>query len=57
LSGQTLPIHPERVNTLSYELVSELRKMHGAISELQLERARRIFESFLHELNAQTLSS
>ncbi len=57
LSGQTLPIHPERVNTLSYELISELRKMHGAISELQLERARRIFESFLHELNAQTLSS
>jgi CO/xanthine dehydrogenase FAD-binding subunit len=57
LSGQTLPIHPERVNTLSYELVSELRKMQGAISELQLERARRIFESFLHELNAQTFSS
>ncbi|MGE4453683.1 MAG: FAD binding domain-containing protein [Sphaerochaeta sp.] len=57
LSGQTLPIHPERVNTLSYELVSELRKMHGVISELQLERARRIFESFLHELNSQSLSS
>ncbi len=57
LSGMTLPIHPERVNTLSYELVSELTKMHSGISELQLERGRRIFESFLHDLNAQTLSS
>ncbi|WP_332446571.1 FAD binding domain-containing protein [Sphaerochaeta sp.] len=57
LSGQTLPIHPERVNTLSYELVTELTKMHSAISDLQLERGRRIFESFLHELNAQSLSS
>ena len=52
----TLPIHPERVNTLSYELVTELTKMHSAISDLQLERGRRIFESFLHELNAQSLS-
>ncbi len=57
LSGQTLPIHPERVNSLSYELVTELRKMHGMISDLQLERARRIFESFLHELNSESLSS
>ena len=57
LAGLTLPIHPQRVNTLSYELVAELMKMHGSISELQLERARRIFESFLHELNAKTLSS
>ena len=57
LSGLTLPIHPERVNTLSYELVAELTKMHSGISELQLERGRRIFESFLHDLNAQSLSS
>jgi len=56
LSGITLPIHPERVNTLSYELVTELTKMHSAISDLQLERGRRIFESFLHELNAKSLS-
>lgn len=56
LSGVALPIHPERVNTLSYELVAELTKMHHAISDLQLERVRRIFESFLHDLNSQSLS-
>ncbi|NCC65591.1 MAG: molybdopterin dehydrogenase, partial [Spirochaetia bacterium] len=57
LSGLTLPIHPHKVNILSYELVAELKKMHGTITDLQLERARRIFESFLHEINAKTLSS
>jgi len=57
LSGMTLPIHPERVNSLSYELVSELSRMHGNVSELQLERGRRIFESFLHNLNSQSLIS
>lgn len=56
LSGSALPIHPERVNALSYELVAELTKMHSTISDLQLERARRIFESFLHDLNSQSLS-
>ncbi len=57
LSGLTLPIHPHKVNILSYELVADLKKMHGTITDLQLERSRRIFESFLHELNAKTLSS
>ncbi len=56
LSGSALPIHPEKVNSLSYELVAELTKMHNTISDLQLERARRIFESFLHDLNSQSLS-
>ncbi|HOE84466.1 MAG TPA: FAD binding domain-containing protein [Sphaerochaeta sp.] len=55
LSGSALPIHPEKVNILSHELVAELTKMHSTISELQLERARRIFESFLHDLNSQSL--
>lgn len=56
LSGSALPIHPEKVNMLSHELVAELTKMHSTISDLQLERARRIFESFLHDLNSQSLS-
>jgi xanthine dehydrogenase FAD-binding subunit len=56
LSGSPLPIHPERVNALGQELVAELTKMHSGMSELQLERGRRIFESFLHDLSSQSLS-
>ncbi|AEV29854.1 aerobic-type carbon monoxide dehydrogenase, middle subunit CoxM/CutM-like protein [Sphaerochaeta pleomorpha str. Grapes] len=55
LSGQTLPINPERVNTISYELVAELKKQHSSITELQLERGRRMFESVLHGMNSQAL--
>lgn len=55
LSSLTLPIHPERVNTISYELVAELKKQHSTITELQLERGRRMFESVLHGLNSKTL--
>ncbi|MDT4762634.1 FAD binding domain-containing protein [Sphaerochaeta sp. PS] len=57
LSSLTLPIHPERVNTISYELVAEIKKQHGTITELQLERGRRMFESVLHGLNSQTLQT
>ena len=57
LTGQTLPIHPEKVNSISYELVAELTKQHSTITNLQLERGRRIFESVLHALNAQELQS
>ncbi|WP_320130488.1 FAD binding domain-containing protein [uncultured Sphaerochaeta sp.] len=55
LSGEALPINPERVNTISYELVAELRKQHSSITELQLERGRRMFESVLHGMNSQAL--
>jgi CO/xanthine dehydrogenase FAD-binding subunit len=55
LSGEALPINPERVNTISYELVAELKKQHGSITELQLERGRRMFESVLHGMNSQAL--
>jgi CO/xanthine dehydrogenase FAD-binding subunit len=55
LSSLTLPIHPERVNTISYELVAELKKQHSTITELQLERGRRMFESVLHGLNSKAL--
>ncbi len=57
LSSLTLPIHPERVNTISYELVAELKKQHSTITALQLERGRRMFESVLHALNSMTLQT
>ncbi len=57
LSSLTLPIHPERVNTISYELVAELKKLHSTITELQLERGRRMFESVLHGLNSKSLQT
>jgi len=57
LSSLTLPIHPERVNTISYELVAELKKQHSTITELQLERGRRMFESVLHGLNSKALQT
>lgn len=57
LSSLTLPIHPERINTLSYGLVAELKKQHSTITELQLERGRRMFESVLHGLNSQSLQA
>jgi CO/xanthine dehydrogenase FAD-binding subunit len=57
LAGEALPINPERVNTISYGLVADLRKQHSSITELQLERARRMFESVLHDMNAQALLS
>lgn len=56
LSGLTLPIHPDRVNTLSYEMVHDLMTRHEAITEFQAERTRRVFESFFHELNTGALS-
>jgi len=57
LSSLTLPIRPERVNTISYELVAELKKQHSTITELQLERGRRMFESVLHGLNSKALQT
>ncbi len=57
LTSLTLPIHPERVNTISYELVAELKKQHSTITDLQLERGRRMFESVLHGLNSKTLQT
>ncbi|HKL57513.1 MAG TPA: FAD binding domain-containing protein [Sphaerochaeta sp.] len=57
LSSLTLPIHPERVNTISYELVAELKKQYSTITALQLERGRRMFESVLHKLNSKTLQT
>jgi len=56
LSLLNLPIHPDRVNTISYEMVHDLMNRHESITEFQAERTRRVFESFLHELNIQTLS-
>ncbi|NLZ77271.1 MAG: molybdopterin dehydrogenase [Spirochaetales bacterium] len=56
LSLLNLPIHPDRVNTISYEMAHDLMNRHESITEFQAERTRRVFESFLHELNIQTLS-
>ncbi|HZJ87759.1 MAG TPA: FAD binding domain-containing protein [Sphaerochaeta sp.] len=55
LAGSALPIHPDKVNTFSHELAGELKKTHPTVSDLQLERARRVFEALLHELSGQVL--
>lgn len=56
LAGLSLPVHPDEVNTISYELMHDLQNRHDTISEFQAERTRRVFESFLHELNTHALS-
>jgi len=56
LSLLSFPVHPDRVNSISYEMVHDLTNRHESITEFQAERTRRVFESFLHELNIQTLS-
>lgn len=55
LSGQQLPIPPQRIGRLSLALVSEIHKLHPLVSELQLERSRRLFEAVFHELNTKVL--
>jgi xanthine dehydrogenase FAD-binding subunit len=55
LSGQPLPVPPQRINRLSFALTSEIHKMHPQVTDLQLERCRRMFEAVFHELNTEVL--
>ncbi|MFA6844181.1 MAG: FAD binding domain-containing protein [Sphaerochaetaceae bacterium] len=57
LSGITLPIVPKMVRYITSNLRSELKKSYTNISDLQLERALRMFESILHELDTIYLQS
>ncbi len=55
LSGQPLPMPPQRINRLSFALTSEIHKLHPLVTDLQLERSRRMFEAVFHDLNTEVL--
>ncbi len=55
LSGQQLPVPPARISKLSQLLVNEIHKLHPNVTDLQLERSRRIFETVFQELNTAVL--
>lgn len=57
LSGLSLPIAPSMVRLIAGNLRTEIQKANPNIGDLPVERAIRMFESILHDLNTMYLEN
>ncbi|AEC02992.1 FAD binding domain-containing protein [Parasphaerochaeta coccoides] len=55
LSGQDLPLSPDKVRKFSSQLVMEIARMHPGVTPLQLERSRRLFAEVLHDIDVMAM--
>ncbi len=52
LNSLALPLGPARIRKLSYQIIGEITKAHPAVTPLQMERSRRLFEAVFHDIDS-----